>query len=140
MGCTEVTCYNSEDWTAEDEPLKPFAAGDLARLAAACPALEQFWAIGAVQSSAEISDLTKLTNVTQLRIGGEDIDGPQLAEALAEMEQLKDLTIMNTPSFAHAQLAALTSLTLLRRLRVFNCEKLQGELEDICIDSKVRML
>jgi hypothetical protein len=139
MGCTEAACYSAE-WTADDEPLKPFAAGDLARLAAACPALEQFWAMGAVQSSAEIIDLTKLTNVTQLKIGGEDVDGPQLAAALAEMEQLRDLTVMNTPSFAHAELAALTSLTLLRRLKVFNCEKLQGELEDVDIDSKVRML
>jgi hypothetical protein len=68
-----------------------------------------------------------------------NIDGPQLAAALVKLEQLRDVTVMNTPSFAHAELAALTSLTLLRRLKVLNCEKLQGELEDVDIYSKVRM-
>jgi hypothetical protein len=79
---------NDLEWTeTEEEPLKPFGEGDLARLAAACPALEQFWAIGAVQRAADISSLTKLTAVTELKMGGGEVDGRQLAAALTELDQ-----------------------------------------------------
>ncbi|WIA17849.1 hypothetical protein OEZ85_009355 [Tetradesmus obliquus] len=118
-------------WAADNEPLKPFGEGDIARLAAACPALEHFQAIGAIQGAADIGSLAQLTAVTQMVIGGVEVDGSQLAAALLQLQQLRELEITGTPSFGAADLVRLTRLTNLRRLAVDACEQLPGVLDEV---------
>jgi hypothetical protein len=129
--------YETEWETEIDETLKPFGAGDIARLAAACPALEQFWTVGALQKDVDISSLTQLTAVTQLKVGGFDLNGEDLAAALAEMEQLRDVTVIGIKRFGPGELARLAECPNLRRLLVHDCEALEGDLEDIDLSPKV---
>jgi hypothetical protein len=113
----KVLQFGPEDWDGSDFPL-PFGPGDLARLAAACPALEQLWAEPAIQPSADIAELALLTSVTQLWVGGWDLNAQELSLALAKMSQLVDLQVEFVDGFGTLELAALTQLTGLRRLLV----------------------
>lgn len=61
--------FGMEDWDCGDFP-QLFGKGDLARLAAACPALEQLWALPCIHERADVANLALLTSVTELKVGG----------------------------------------------------------------------
>jgi hypothetical protein len=131
-----------EEWHEASWYMKLFGPGDVALVAAACPALEQFWAIAAVQGHAQLADLTRLTSVTQLKIGGldwGDAAAAVLSAAVAEMTQLQDLSVVGVIDFEAKHVAPLTRLTALRRLRVFGCNLWESTFasDELLVESKV---
>ncbi|WIA17848.1 hypothetical protein OEZ85_009354 [Tetradesmus obliquus] len=92
-----------------------FEQGDLARLAAACPALQQLWMLSRIEHHDEIASLALLTSVTQLHVACGDLPLRQLTAVLLQMSQLVDLQVSGLDAFG---LAALTQLTGLRHLFV----------------------
>jgi hypothetical protein len=109
--------FDVEDWDCSDYA-QPIGAGDLARIAAACPALESFRALPCISLTEDISDLTLLTSVTELKVGGFDLCAAELSGALVKMTQLVDLQVSGVDYFDAAELAALTQLTGLWHLFV----------------------
>jgi hypothetical protein len=109
--------FGVEDWDCADYP-QVFGPGDLGRPAAACPALEQFYVLPCIHSSADITELALLTSVTELKVGGRDLCAPELTSALLQMSQLVDLQITGIDYFDANELAALTKMTGLRHLVV----------------------
>lgn len=71
-----------------------------------------------IQASADIANLTLLTSVTQLKIGGWDLPARTLTSALVKMNQLVDLHVCGVDYFGACGLAALTELTGLQHLVV----------------------
>ncbi|WIA23766.1 hypothetical protein OEZ85_013452 [Tetradesmus obliquus] len=104
------------DYTDYPQPIGP---GDLARLAAACPALQQLWAVQSIQPGADLQNLALLTSLTHLKVGRCGLPAEALAAALAPMSQLQDL-LVHQVGFGAAQLAALTQLTRLQDSRCQN--------------------
>jgi hypothetical protein len=109
--------FGVEDWDGSESP-QPFGPGDLARLAAACLALEQFWVLPCIQPSADITELALLTSVTELKVGGWNLCAPELTSVLLQMRQLVDLQITGVDYFDASELVALTKMTGLRHLVV----------------------
>jgi hypothetical protein len=118
------------DWHMKGKYMELLGPGDLAAIAAACPGLEQFWAIAAVEDDVQLIDLARMTSVTQLKIGGHYVDPAELSAAVAEMTQLQDLSVVGVIDLLPKDLAPLTQLTALRRLKLFDCSSLlaRGEL------------
>jgi hypothetical protein len=113
----KVLRFGLQDWDGTDF-LQPFGRGDLARLAAACPALEELWLLPCVQPTADISNLALLTSVTFLIVGGWDSSAPALTSALVKLTQLRFLEVVGVDGFGAAGVAALTVLAALTRLAV----------------------
>jgi hypothetical protein len=113
----KVLWFGLEDYDCSDLPL-PIGEGDLARIAAACPALEQLWAEPGIQPTADLAELALLTSLTQLRVAGWDLNARQLSAALLKMTQLVNLQVEYIDDFSTLELAALTQLTALRLLFV----------------------
>jgi hypothetical protein len=109
--------FGLEDYDGSELPL-PIGEGDLARIAAACPALEQLWAAPGIQPSADLAELALLTSVTQLRVAGWDLNARKLSAALVRMTQLVDLQLEDVDEFGTLELATLTQLTVLQVLCV----------------------
>jgi hypothetical protein len=113
----KILHFGLDDYDGSDLPL-PIGKGDLARIAAACPSLEQLWAESGIQPTADLAELALLTSVTQLRVAGWDLDARELSAALTNMTQLVDLQVEYVDDFGTLQLAALTQLTGLRLVYV----------------------
>jgi hypothetical protein len=136
-----------DEWSAfnASQPLQLFGPGDLARLAVACPALQQLWALSCMQPAADVSSLALLTAVKQLKVGGCGGEGAigaaALSAALSQMSQLQDLRVVEVPMFGAAELAALTRLTRLTRLRVEagSNQRVLGRWEVVFLKSQVKM-
>jgi hypothetical protein len=135
-----------DDWEQQSQYLELFGPDDLAVVAAACPALEQLWALGALQRDAQLAQLATMTSVTQLKIGGRYTDTAELVAAVAEMTQLQDLAAVVKPGLWPMDLGLLTQLMELRRLRLLACDVARplGEgtalrgIGDLQLTSKVR--
>jgi hypothetical protein len=121
FGVGEHYGIDDDGWNEDSHYMELLGPGDLALVAAACPALERFWAIAAVQKDAQLADLAKMTSVTQLAIGGNHLEAAELAAAVAKMTQLQDLSVVGMPDFGPTAAAPLTQLTALRRLRLWAC-------------------
>jgi hypothetical protein len=129
------------DWDAPNDIRFPlaFGTGDLARLAAACHALEQLCVRPCIQPAADIRELTLLTSVTELKIGGWDLRTSRLTAALQRMTQLVDLKIAKVDYLYADEVAALTRLTGLRHLVVeaTDNEQLLEDYDVISLHSRV---
>uniref|UniRef100_A0A383V902 F-box domain-containing protein n=1 Tax=Tetradesmus obliquus TaxID=3088 RepID=A0A383V902_TETOB len=107
-------CFGMDHWEGHSPQL--FEQGDLARLAAACPALQQLWVLPRMEPhTEEIASLVLLTSVTQLHVACGDLPLRELTAVLFQMSQLVDLQVSGLDAFG---LAALTQLTGLRHLFV----------------------
>jgi hypothetical protein len=132
------------EWSEREKIKQPFGAGDVARLAAACPALEHLEACYAVQAVADINSLAQLTGLTHLKLGGQSLSGSQLSAVLVKLRKLQKLWVMGVPRFGPAEVAALTQLTGLRILLVDDGDSkeadkpLQGSFGRIDLLSRVR--
>jgi hypothetical protein len=116
-------------WKEESRYMELLGPGDLAVVAAACPALEQFWAIAAVVSNAQLADVARMTSVTQLKIGGHGLGAAALVAAVPQMPQLQDLSVVGVRDLEPKDLPPLTQLTALRQLRLSDCPGLE-EMEE----------
>lgn len=123
------------DYTDYPQPIGP---GDLAHLAAACPAKQQLWAVQSIQPGADLHNLALLTSLTHLKVGRCGLPAEALAAALAPMSQLQDL-LVHQVGFGAAQLAALTQLTRLQDFdaRTLEDKVLLGDKESLWLRSRV---
>jgi hypothetical protein len=137
----KVLRFGVQDWACEDY-LQPFGRGDFARLAAACPALEELWLLPCIQPCADIFNLGLLTSVTFLIIGGWDLNPLVLTSALLKLRQLQFLEVDGVDRFGARGVAALTQLTALTHLQVDTREDqvLLKKHDCISLDSKVRAI
>jgi hypothetical protein len=62
-----------------------------------------------------------LSALTDLTIGGKQLDGAEVADVLVQMMQLRQLGVYRVPSFGVAELVQLTQLTALTSLWVQSC-------------------
>jgi hypothetical protein len=137
-GCERLSDY--ADQVADVSAV--LGSGDVARLVACCPALEQLMIAGVVQDEADLRSLSQLTALTQLCIGGDAIDSGMASNALAQLTGLKTLEVYASPGLNDLGLLELTALTSLTRLVAVYCGISEGLSTGTCleIDSQVCMV
>jgi hypothetical protein len=117
--------------------------GDVARLAACCPALQQLIIAGVVQPNVDMRPLSQLTALTHLCIGGDAVDYGVTSSALGQLTGLKTLEIYASPGLDDLGVLQLTALTGLTRLVAVYCGTSEGLSEEdgyIEINTQVNML
>jgi hypothetical protein len=102
-------------------PHQPFGPGGLACMAYACPKLEQLHLVNLTQPEVRLQPLARLSALTDLTIGGKQLDGAEVAGVLVQMTQLGRLGVYKVPSFGVVELVQLTQLTALTSLWVQSC-------------------
>jgi hypothetical protein len=96
-------------------------SGDVDGLVECCPGLEQLWIPCILDQGAELESLLRLTALTNLCVGGIEIDDSVAATVLSQMTVLQRLDVYAAEELTDSGLLTLRALTQLTYLMAWDC-------------------